>query len=607
MFRSPMRLEKWIAYDAALGADLLVVVDPEAEAADAHDAAEGMDNLRFVTGEEDAHLPIVNEDEFPSFDMSGGTKLTDGNNGLYLPDQHVNITVNLPDLNNGSQLFPYTKIEDLLTITDHDGNDGKTGDLWLEITDSGKGDFWFMEKDDAFFESINRMDDFLNTLDTDGNGIPNTSYGTIPKSGYMMFLVPGGDDSSYSVKMYKIVTDSADKPPGSDSVTHYLVETPEATAMAKNITVSRDGDSVKIHVADFNASEDNVLLQGVLQSLTFNGNNINGASVVVSYTVPPNNEGGTGGGSGDDTPSGGGETPPGDENSGGDEPPPQNQPDTGGGDPTDETGESTDDTGEGSESGDSGDSSDSSDGESGDGGDLGGDDLAYVFQDIGDDGMDTESSSEAADSGEESGEAAEQADDDNGDGDTPATAAAAEQLELTRDMEFLLTAVQNDRDVLLGLIGRLESEYLARDPEDYGELRDYLRRLFDMGKGEEDTVNRIIDAMNREMDVFRAAAPGQRDGMLTESVRELIASAERHSGEMGAYSRAVEAVADVLADRRLNNLPPPSDGETSALFATEYEAALSAWQASTERVDPMGRDFTAMRRVAGAEQGMPGE
>lgn len=627
MFRPPMRLEKWIAYDAAIGADLLV--------ADADsDADDGMDDalFTFVTGEAEGGEPgnvqvRLLDTPVTAFSISQATDtngeiLSDADDGKYHisdGDTEIAIGIDFPKEAPIAPTFPFLNFnpsDNIFTVTTSGGDGTETGDLWIDIDNPAGGEFWFEELEEVenkygvITGDSYALFSFLDSLDTNPTG---GRVSGITNNALIAFYSEVNGENVLQV--YRLI--NHDRVELDDYTSNYEGRL-EEVGFGIKVTFEQTDTGIRLYFENFNAKHFQAkdVLNGIFRSLTYTDNNndttpnkIPSVSVSVSYATkntpplvvdppviadpvvvppslpPPSDDGG------DNQP----DPDPGDDIIPPVVPPP---PPSDSGDSGGDAGDSGDSGENGSDSGDSAESG--ADGESGDSADgLGSDDLAFVFQS--DDSADSaESAGADADADAESAEnaAAEEADEAEARDGAQESAAAAEQLELARDLEFLLTAVQNDKDILLSHIGRLESEYLARNPGEYGELRGYLRRLFDLARQEEDTVNRILAAMNREMEVFRSTDPANRDGMLTESVRELIESAERHSGEMGAYSSAVEAVAGLLASRRADGLPPPSDAEASSLFAAEYESALSAWQASVDAQDPIGRDLTAAQRVA---------
>ena len=169
--------------------------------------------------------------------------------------------------------------------------------------------------------------------------------------------------------------------------------------------------------------------------------------------------------------------------------------------------------------------------------------------------------------------------------------AESAALALARDMEFLLQAVQEDREVLEQSLARLREEYMLRDASAWTGLRGLLSGLFESGNRERDAVNRVIGEMRRQMDEYRVMPGDRRDGMVTESLRELIDGAARRSGETGALSRALDAVVRLLSDSRTKGSPPPSEAELAAAFEASLSAARAAWHAKAALSDPMGREL----------------
>lgn len=172
------------------------------------------------------------------------------------------------------------------------------------------------------------------------------------------------------------------------------------------------------------------------------------------------------------------------------------------------------------------------------------------------------------------------------------SAAEAAMLELVRDFETALTAVRGDMDALSQALVLLREEYLSRESGDWIAVRAVLQEMFESGRQELAAVNRVIDQMNRLGEVFKNLPAERRDGMLKESLRELIDSAHRHSGKAGALSEALVAVGKLFRESRLEGGVAPSEVVVREMFAQTHENALDGWAAKAERIDPMGRELS---------------
>lgn len=170
------------------------------------------------------------------------------------------------------------------------------------------------------------------------------------------------------------------------------------------------------------------------------------------------------------------------------------------------------------------------------------------------------------------------------------SAGEALMLEIMRELDSLIHVVRGDKNQLLRAIDYLRLEYSLRDASDWAELRETLRRLFETGNRELEAVNRVIDQMQNQASVYHSLDAARRDGMLLESLRELMDSTVRRSGETGALSGALNAVADLLRESRRSGAVPDS-GEVDALFQRAYDAAIAQWEAQLARTDAMGREL----------------
>lgn len=172
---------------------------------------------------------------------------------------------------------------------------------------------------------------------------------------------------------------------------------------------------------------------------------------------------------------------------------------------------------------------------------------------------------------------------------------AAAALELSHDFETAFTAIRADRNSLQAALSRLQEEYLARSVDDRAMFRENLKALFDSGNRELDAVNLILAHMHRELNGIRRIPADRLDGMLQESLRELMVSAARRSGETTALAEALNGVADILAAARRDN--SVVDGETlDAAFARIHSISLGGWLERASRADAMGRDLARSNR-----------
>lgn len=247
-------------------------------------------------------------------------------------------------------------------------------------------------------------------------------------------------------------------------------------------------------------------------------------------------------------------------------------------------------TGDGAEAGDSGEADASDDGQD-DGGSAGdqGDGVAYVHHgsEEGDDddaagGNRRSAAGALEDVEEESGVRHEEK--------ALETAAAAAALELMRDVEIAVKTVREDRVGLEKVLARLRDDYFELGDLDKGRFKDLVRDLFESGNQKLVAMNRILEQMNARMGEFRNLPSEQRDGMLTESIRELLDSASRRSGETGALSKALDAVCDFLEQRGSTGDAVDAD-ELARVFNAAHAESMAAWQELASRSDPMGRDL----------------
>lgn len=180
------------------------------------------------------------------------------------------------------------------------------------------------------------------------------------------------------------------------------------------------------------------------------------------------------------------------------------------------------------------------------------------------------------------------------------SALASTLMELSRDAETLLAATKLERDSLANALTRLQEEYLSREVGDWRDLRSTLQEWFSQGNREMRAVNRVIEEMHRHMAEFHNHSLDRRDGMITESLRELMDSASRRGGETTALSHALNAVADELRDSRLDNQPPPAPETLTGIFSRTISEATEGWLARSAKEDPMGRELAGQMAMEGS-------
>ena len=171
------------------------------------------------------------------------------------------------------------------------------------------------------------------------------------------------------------------------------------------------------------------------------------------------------------------------------------------------------------------------------------------------------------------------------------SAAAAVGMELMRDAELLAQMVRGDRLALEKALVRLRDSYFGMSAGDKELARAFLRELFESGNKELDAVNRILHQMRVQIDAYQTVAADRRDGMLMESIRELLDSATRRSGETGALSAAMNAVCEFLEGKRADGGRLVDAAEAEGRFSDAYAQAMAEWESVAERNDPMGREL----------------
>ena len=170
--------------------------------------------------------------------------------------------------------------------------------------------------------------------------------------------------------------------------------------------------------------------------------------------------------------------------------------------------------------------------------------------------------------------------------------------DLIREVELALAGVREVHRALAEAMNRLYAEYAHRQGDVWPPgSRERLAEMIAAGNAQKRQLVRMTELMNREMDVFRVTPPARRDGMLVEATRELADAAARRAGDAGPLVEALGAVADLIRGSRMEEAPPPGDAELAAAFADSHREAAEKWQVLAERRDPMGKDLDFHARL----------
>lgn len=170
--------------------------------------------------------------------------------------------------------------------------------------------------------------------------------------------------------------------------------------------------------------------------------------------------------------------------------------------------------------------------------------------------------------------------------------------ELVREYEAALALVVNERDLLERSLEKLLLEYKQRPIGEWDGSRHLIREIFESGNREIVAIDRITGQMHRQMSLFRGLGPERLDGMLTESVRELIDSAERHSGETLALSHAVNSVVKELSETRAAESVAPDGERLEDIYRHSYERQHAEWARENARQDPMGKELSTYQMTS---------
>ncbi len=580
MFRKPMRLEKWIAFDGAVPVDAAQAVavaddavdpvDHHADEPDSHDDAFDSHTEQDSDDAEEAN----DNDDIESFALMA---LSDEIDDPFKDEFGITYTKD-----DGTTATATGKIEvpDTISTGGKDLDDGFFAFRDGAVFQSGTGSSNMAQGQDFLFE-IAPPDDgeffFYNWADVQGDQAGFIAKHGLSNSDYVVFAGATNPVTGVTELVFKQVSGNNLNDVNANDPVGGWTRTGSDGQLYFTIT----GNGWTTH--------GNGVINAVLGSVAFKGEAGKAPTEVTGYTVSAFFKDGVRNDTTDkmdlftDDDNGvyrEGNAPlsevgflpdPGDDSDGDDDIRPPNPPNPGG-DGDDSGGDDGDDAGDGDDS----------------------DAPILTYQDPDDffEGSDSDSDyEEASDQGEpdvvvELETAAE---------DGVDSAAAAMAAELIHEVEVLLTSVQGDREVLLQSLTALQLEYLRRGFDHEGALRDFLRELFERGDNEKSAVNRVVAEMRRQLGAFNLLTADQRDGMLVESLRELIESAERRSGEMGALSRALEAVVRQLGEWHDRGVDPDA-AQARDVFARAYAEAMADWAEKAERLDPMGRELITASR-----------
>ncbi len=624
MFRKPMRLEKWIAFDGALGADVLdVVANADDAATDNHENAQNEDGPREASVFGD--LAVMNfgvqststpyEIDLIDDATHSGTEAI-----LYLPDEMV-----IPE--GSDQSLPFW------------GKDPDAGGIKIEIPGGApsvvyssvffevyppnggeNGSFGFFNKDSMDFNAFAQQHGitagsmlvyvtndveagwqriYSAEVKSDGNNGLYLDHQNVNTNGIgrMAFTEDGGVRFS----MTRTMDTSSKFTDPVNSLFSSLMYTIKDGAPAEN---GKFGIGIFYVSGSSSNNPDNYTDNGCYQPQYQVGDLKVETDIPPSPTYEPEDPGpvdpGNTGEPGD-TENPGDTDDPGDNTDPGTNPspkPPGNSDDaedpilppilppvTGDGDGSGESGDVPGES-ENSSGGDTPGSEPGNESESGGADSMGPDYMAYIYN------RDEESDAEAAAATKQGDEA----DLESGvvavlEERVAETAAAAIMVELAGDLESLLTTVRGERETLAFFLGRLRDEYLLLSRDERRDLREALTVMFTMGDEEMQALARVLGQMHKRIRDFKTLPLSHHDGMLADSLRDLVTSASRLTDETSALSRAVDMVAERLRLARVEGKAFPTDHEMLDTFEREYGALMDKARAIAAKRDPMGREL----------------
>ncbi len=179
------------------------------------------------------------------------------------------------------------------------------------------------------------------------------------------------------------------------------------------------------------------------------------------------------------------------------------------------------------------------------------------------------------------------------------SAEAAAIAALSLDFEAMYEGIQSDRTALEDAMAILHDEYRLLYPAVVEVARGPLRQMFAYGGDEIVRLRTIIDLMERQMSGFRSRPAALVDGMMQESIRELLITASVRSAETNALAKAFREVAQFLQDERAAGRTELSDAELASLFENARQEALAAVQADNALKDPMRQEWVQYQASRG--------
>lgn len=179
-------------------------------------------------------------------------------------------------------------------------------------------------------------------------------------------------------------------------------------------------------------------------------------------------------------------------------------------------------------------------------------------------------------------------------------AAFAPGGEVIHEAALTLREIKAAHAALAAAAGRLHAEYALIPARQWAEqARESLAGIFDAGnhwKTRLANMDRLLSAGAEQM---RLTPPERRDGMMREAMREVIDSSARHAGSAKAYAAAMDSLALELRQAREAGLAAPEGDAIAAAFAKAHEANEAKWRELALRHDPMGRELDLHARLRG--------
>lgn len=183
----------------------------------------------------------------------------------------------------------------------------------------------------------------------------------------------------------------------------------------------------------------------------------------------------------------------------------------------------------------------------------------------------------------------------DGDLETAADAAAAELL---RDVGLILAGARENDLSLAKAMARLHREYAAYPPDSWeAAARGHLKDIFHAGNQARRNFSQFETQLTQQTALLLDTPREHREGMQHAVVRDLADSTARLSGTTDAMAKAMDTLAAHLQTTRENVGQPPGGRELAGVYDASFSQALLEREAQLAHRDPMAKELEHFERL----------